>query len=72
MEIQWIWPTTHYLLIHSVSQSTFAYTKLHMKLQSQQLKRTPQDCINELIIWKMNPLVVATTSLEFKFAFLHA
>ena len=28
-----------------------------MKLQSRQLKRTPQDCINELIIWKMNPLV---------------
>ena len=60
-------------LIHSVSQLlTFAYTKLHIKLQSRQLKRTPQDCINELIIWKMNPLVVATTSLEFKFAFLHA
>ena len=38
------------LLIHSVSQSTFAYTRLHIKLQSWQLKRTPQDCINELII----------------------
>ena len=27
-------------------------------LQSSQVKRTPQESINELIIWKMNPLVV--------------
>ena len=30
-------------------------------LQSNQVKRTPQDSINELIIWKMNPLVVPVT-----------
>ena len=29
-----------------------------MRLQSNQVKRTPQDSINELIIWKMNPLDV--------------
>ena len=28
-------------------------------LQSNQAKRTPQDCINELIIWNLNPLVVS-------------
>ena len=29
-----------------------------MRLQSNQVKRTPQDAISELIIWKMNPLDV--------------
>ena len=29
-----------------------------MRLQSNQVKRTPQDSISELIIWKMNPLDV--------------
>ena len=28
--------------------------------------RTPQDSSNELIIWKMNPLVVPETSVNFK------
>ena len=28
--------------------------------------------LNESIIWKMNPLAVAATSLQFKSAFLHA
>ena len=28
-------------------------------LQSNQVKRTSQDCINELIIWNLNPLVVS-------------
>ena len=41
-------------------------------LQSKQVKRTPQDSINELIIWKMNPLVVPVTGVKFKAAFLHA
>ena len=41
-------------------------------LQSNQVKRTPQDSINELIIWKMNPLVVPVTGVKFKAAFLHA
>ena len=41
-------------------------------LQSNQVKRTPQDSISELIIWKMNPLVVPVTGVKFKAAFLHA
>ena len=41
-------------------------------LPSMQVKRTPQDSINELIIWKMNLLVVPITSVKFKSAFLHA
>ena len=41
-------------------------------VQLRQVKRTPQDSINELIIRKMNPLVVAVTSVKFKAAFLHA
>ena len=41
-------------------------------LQSNQVKRTPQDSINELIIWKTNPLVVPVTGVKFKAAFLHA
>ena len=35
-------------------------------LQSKQVKRTPQDSINELIIWKMNPLVVPVSFVKFK------
>ena len=41
-------------------------------LQSNQGKRTPQDSINEFIIWKMNPLVVPVTGVKFKAVFLHA
>ena len=40
-------------------------------LQSNQVKRTPQDSINELIIRKMNPFVVPVTGVKFKAAFLH-
>ena len=40
-------------------------TFLHLHLQSQQIKRTTRDCVNESIIWKMNPLVVAKTSFKF-------
>ena len=42
----------------------------HFTLQSTQVKRTPQDYINEFIIRKLNPLVV----VDFRFisAFLHA
>ena len=40
------------------------------QLQSNQVKRTPQDAINEFIIQKLNPLVV----VNFKFIseFLHS
>ena len=43
---------------------------LTVKLQSSQVKRTPQDTINEFIIRKLNALVV----VDFRFisAFLHA
>ena len=41
-------------------------------LQSNQVKRTPQDSISELIIRKMTPLVVPVTDVKFKAAFLHA
>ena len=37
---------------------------INTHLQSKQVKRTPQDSINELIIWKMNPLVVPVTSVK--------
>ena len=30
-----------------------------LNLQSNQVKRTPQDCMNKLIIWNLNPLVVS-------------
>jgi len=40
-------------------------------LKSRQVKRTPQDSINELNIWKMNPLVVPVTIVKSKSAFLH-
>ena len=45
---------------------------LRQQLQSRQVKRTPQDSIIELIIWKMNPLVDPVTGVKFKAAFLHA
>ena len=35
-------------------------------VQSRQVKRTPQDSTNELIIWKRNPLVVSITSVKSK------
>ena len=41
-------------------------------LQSREVKGTPQDSINELIIWKMNPSVAPVTSVKFKSAFLYA
>ena len=45
---------------------------IQLLLQSKQVKRTPQDSINELIIWKMNPLVVPVTGVKFKSELLHA
>ena len=48
------------------------FMKSMIILQSNQVKRTPQDSISELIIWKMNPLVVPVTGVKFKAAFLHA
>ena len=53
--------------VHSIYNSLYAYL-----LQSNQVKRIPQDSISELIIWKMNPLVVPITGVKFKAAFLHA
>ena len=41
-------------------------------LQSRQVKRNPQNYINEFIIWKVKPLVVPVTGVKFKLAFLHA
>ena len=38
---------------------------LLLLLQSKQVKRIPQDSIHELIIWKMNPLVVPVTGVKF-------
>ena len=40
-------------------------------LQSRQVKRTPQDSISELNIWKMNPLIIPVTIVKIKLAFLH-
>ena len=37
-----------------------------------QNKPTPQDSINEFIVWKMNPLIVPVTSVKFKSELLHA
>ena len=46
------------------------YEKITKKhgLQSRQVKRTLKVSINELIIWKMNPLVAPVTSVKFKWA----
>ena len=38
-------------------------------LQSNQVKRTPQECINEFIVQKLNPLLVVDFRLIS--AFLH-
>ena len=40
------------------------------QLQSNQVKRTPQDTINEFIIQKLNPLVVV--NFRFISEFLHS
>ena len=40
------------------------------QLQSHQVKRTPQDAINEFIIQKLNPLVVV--NFRFISEFLHS
>ena len=47
------------------------FAQLFKVLQSNQVKRTPQDSISELIIWKINPLVVPVTGVKFKAVFLH-
>ena len=49
-------------------------TRLNLwhNLQSKQVKGTPQDSVNELIIWKMNPLVVSVTCVKFKWELLRA
>ena len=43
-----------------------------MVLPSKQVKHTPKDSINKLIIWKMNPLVIPVTSVKFKSELLYA
>ena len=48
------------------------FAQLFKVLQSNQVKHTPQDSISELIIWKINPLVVPVTGVKLKAAFLHA
>ena len=37
------------------------------RLQSNQVKRTPLDSINESIIWKLNPLVVSSIQIRIRF-----
>ena len=49
---------------------TFFVARFSVPLQLNQVKRTPQDCINEFIIRKLNPLVVV--DFRFMFALLHA
>ena len=53
------------------TQISSGSTTCNNVLQSNQVKRTPQDSINELIISEMNPLVVPVTGVKFKAAFLH-
>ena len=36
-------------------------------LQSNQVKRTPLDSINESIIWKLKPLVVSSIQIKIRF-----
>ena len=66
-------------LIHIFIYTLLSYITIPTKiikfkplLQSRQVKRTPQNSINKLIIWKINPLVVCVTGVKFKSAFLYA
>ena len=73
----WAWNTFYgnYMAFgfnHNTSISWVVSCIITELLQSNQVKRTPQDSISELIIWKMNPLVVPVTGVKFKAAFLHA
>ena len=65
-----------YTLYHTRFVSPALYIaeqcQLSVFLQSKQVKRTPQDSINELTIWKMNLLVVPVTGFKFKSGLLHA
>ena len=65
-----------YTLYHTRFVSPALYIaeqcQLSVFLQSKQVKRTPQDSINELTIWKMNLLVVPVTGFKFKSELLHA
>ena len=45
------------------------YQYFSLPLQSNQVKRTPQDTINEFIIRRLNPLVVV--DCRFVYTFLH-
>ena len=42
----------------SFTQTSFPLDKMMAVLQSNQVKRTPQEAINEFIIQKLNPLLV--------------
>ena len=54
----------------------FNFLALHddstIKVSLITVKSSPQDAINESIIWKMNLLVFSKTSIKFKSTFLHA
>ena len=65
----YFWMTRSQLCVKQIIMSPRYYFKCGY-LQSSQVKRTPQDYINEFIIRKLNLLVVA----DFRFisAFLHA
>ena len=41
-----------------------------LALQSNQVKRTPQECINEFIIQKLNPLLVVDFRLISAFLYV--
>ena len=46
----------------STQRRQFFIVNVNKISQSRQVKCTPQDSSNELIIWKMNPLIVPVTS----------
>ena len=61
-----VWPTQIFGIFKNIIIITtqLNHFSLEIILQSNQVKRTPQDSINELIIWKMNPLVVPVTGVN--------
>ena len=55
------------LFLGMVLYENVSNTKGKYILQSKQFKCTPEDCTNESIISKNEPLVVAATSLKVSF-----
>ena len=65
-----IFKLTRRLLIQMINITSRAKNLWHFTVKAGQAYL--QDSINELTIWKMNPLVVPVTSVKFKSAFLLA